>query len=186
VAMISIPVSSDVGKLFRGLDVPGNRDPSDHITMFYFDKELPIKKLVKAVSIIYEVLLEQEPFSVCTKKVKSFPKGKDGYPIIVEIDSKELVKLRNKMAKALDANKIRYSKKFPVYSPHLTLSYSKEDIKSFDLDVSWLVNEIKLYGGDRYRERLLVSFPLIIKSMEKKAAYANMLADIWINEINRV
>lgn len=181
-AMLAIKVSESESRIFRGIDVPGDRDESDHITLFYFGDNIPIKSLAKVMSLVLEITEKFKPFHVETNKITTFSKGNKGYPIIADINSDDLQKLRKKIKKVFDENKVSYSNKFPTYKPHITLSYSKEKIDDLKINkCKWVVSEIALYGGDSDVERVYVSFPFG-GSIKKHAEYINYLTELWIEK----
>ncbi len=160
--MICLKVPDDISKLFQNIEVPGKRDPSDHITMFYMGDEMSPNTIAKVCKVLPDVLEQTEPFDVVIKKITCFPGGDDGVPIKADIISKELEALRSKMAKVLDKNKISYSKKFPKFNPHLTLSYNNEEIKNIKLPtpIRWTVSNVFLWGGSISKNGINVDFPL--------------------------
>ena len=183
-SMIATPVSSDVGRLFSGLDIPGSRDPSDHITMIHMGDELPIKNILKILPVILAITEKQVPFTVSCSEIICFPEGKHGFPIVGKIESKELVTLQKKIKKHLEMQKIKFSDTYPIYRPHITLSYSPDKIDDFKISkTEWQVNEICLYCGDSDNEKLYVSFLFNVKRLKKSAAYVNDFVKIWSNKI---
>lgn len=177
-AMIAIPVTHDIGRLFESLDVEGDRRPSDHITVFYLGDDLPIKKIVKIIPVIFEITSKMKPFKVSTNVITTFDEGKHGYPVIAKLQSKELEKLRNDLKKAFDDNKIKYDIKFKEFKPHLTLSYSPEKIKDIKFPkIEFLISQISIFGGDEVDEKVFINFPFSL-GIKKKAAYIDQLTDI--------
>ncbi|NJO18733.1 MAG: 2'-5' RNA ligase family protein [Thioploca sp.] len=174
-AMISLQIPNDIGRMFKEIDIPGKRDATDHITLFYLGDEIDIKKVIKIIPVIFEAVNGMGPFSVSCNKITTFPMGKNGYPVIGEIKSPELIKLRNKLKKLFDKNKIKYDNKFPEYKPHLTLSYSEDEVDDIKLkNFDWKVSSISLYGGDVSDTRLFVNFPFSLEIKKK----AELIADI--------
>lgn len=137
-AMIAVPVPREIGRLFRSIEVPGERDPSDHITMFYLGDNLSVDKLVRIIPVVFKVAESLEPFLVTCRKITTFPKnddrhssdGTNGYPVIAPVESKQLHELRTKIKRAFDSKGIDYNNKYPDYQPHVTLSYSKKKPKN--------------------------------------------------------
>lgn len=72
-AMLAAPISRDISTLFNALNIGGNRDPSDHITMFYFDDDVSIKKLCKIIGLVYDITNELKPFEASSSEIISFP-----------------------------------------------------------------------------------------------------------------
>lgn len=184
-SMIAVPISDNISRMFREIKVSGVRDPSDHITMFYMGDEFPINKIIKSIEPIFEITKSQKPFLVSCEEIISFPEGKKGFPVVGKIESDELKKLRNKIKKALDKNKIEYDNKFPKYNPHITLSYSEEE-QSFKIPkIEFLINEIAFFGGDEDKERIYISFPLSLNKIKKSAEYIELLTDSF-RRISRI
>ena len=110
--------------------------------------------------------------------VKSFGNGDDGYPIIVPVESDELFEFRKKLAKKLDDNNVKYSKKWPEYKPHITLSYSKKEFEGHKLKskISFHADEVVLYSGDSMDENdIIVSLSLKNKKASYLESYSNVL-----------
>ena len=170
-SMIAIPISQDVSRLFREIEVDGARDPSDHITMFYLGDDVKLDTIVDIIPILYECSSEMSPFEATCSRITTFPKGNNGYPVIAEIKSDKLVDLRNKIKKMFDKNKIEYDDKFPDYKPHITLAYSKKKPKNIKIPskFKWSINQMALYGGNEADSRIFVNFPFTF-GVEKKAA----------------
>lgn len=164
-AFIGIKVAHEVGRLFRNLDVPGEAVPENdyHITLVCFEDSLPIKEVCKALTATLEVMEEQEPFSVKSDHITCFPKREDNpCPIIAKFESKELLKLNEKLKKALDDADVEYMKTFKDYKPHMTLAYADEEIEDIKIEptAEFFVYEITLWAGDYGDDRLVVTFPL--------------------------
>lgn len=178
-AMLAAPISRDISTLFNALNIDGNRDPSDHITMFYFDDDVSIKKLCKIIGLVYDITNELKPFEASSSEIISFPENKHGeYPIVAKVKSSKLMSLRENIAKVFDDNKIKYSKKFPEYKPHLTVSYSEEKVNMKFDPIKWSINSIALYGGDNGEEKLFVSFPFNL-NIKKSSEYINYISTIY-------
>lgn len=159
-AMIAVQISSDISRLLKDVDVECERDNSDHITMFYFEDDLSIKKVCKMLPLIFDITSNHKPFEASLSKISAFPEGKHGYPIIAEVQSKELHELREQIAKAFDKANIKYDQKFPEYLPHITLGYSEEKLKTIKLPkFKFSITNISLYYGDISDTKLFINFP---------------------------
>jgi 2'-5' RNA ligase len=171
-SMIAVPISEDISNLFRALEVPGDKDFSDHITLFYLGDSINIKTVNKVIPIIFDYLDNLSPFEIEASEISCFPPSKEGiYPIILNIDSNKLKKIRKDLSELFNKAKIDYDKKFKIFKPHLTLSFSEQEIKSFKIKkVSWQVNRISLYCGDNGKSKIYVEFPLDLKTPIAKAA----------------
>lgn len=183
-AMLAIPISDDISRLFRALKFEeiGKPDVADHITLFYFGDNFSLNNIIKATKAIYEITSEQNPFKISTNKIVQFSEGKYGFPLVAEINSKDLEKFREEIKKKFDKAKVKYNTKFKDFKPHLTLGYTTEKIKDIKFDkIEFSVNEIALYGGDEYKENIFVSFPFCL-GMKKSSNYLNQLSRKFLYE----
>lgn len=96
------------------------------------------------------------------KKINCFPAGDDGGPIKGEVDSEELKSLRQELATFLDENDIDFSKKFPDFNPHITLSYADEEIaeKTLSKPIEWVISELILWPAKFGDQGMTVHLPL--------------------------
>ncbi len=159
--MIGLQVPEEAVRNLLKLSVPGKKVSEDsyHITMFYFEKDLNIDNILKVTKCLYESVRSLDSFSIKGAKVINFPKGEDGYPIVVKVESEDLLELRKKIAKKLGGLDIKYSKKFPEYKPHITLSYSPKEAEEKSVSIKWKASEITLWGGNHHEEQLMVDVP---------------------------
>lgn len=180
-AMIAIPIDNSFSSLLQRVDVPGNRDFSDHCTLIYFEDEMPIKKIAKIIPLIHEVTEKMVPFNIKSTTITAFDKGKYGYPIIAKLESKELADLEKNIKKIFDKNKIKYSTKYKEFKPHITMSYSDVNLeKDIKFDKALLqVNSVGLYGDDN---NIYVNFPFSL-GIKKKAIYLNKMAEYFKNNV---
>lgn len=167
--MIGIKAPPEVADKLSEVSVIGKKLSKEelHITMFYFENKLDIKDIFKIVKVIHESIKNAQCVKIKCSEVSTFPKGPDGVPVIVPIQSEDLLSLRNKIANKFDDSKIKYSKRWPEYNPHLTLSYSSKGMenKKLDKNISWKANEIFFWTGEMIND-IYVSLPL---RTEKKA-----------------
>lgn len=161
-AMLAINVPTNISNILQEIDLPGNivrKDASDHITLFYMEK-FDIDDILKIIPIVYEVVGKIKSFNIGIDSYSSFPEGKYGFPIICKVKNKDLIKMRNKIKKALDDNDIKYSTKFKEFIPHLTISYQSKECKNKKIDeIIWPVKNIALYCGDSNNQTLYIEFP---------------------------
>ena len=178
-AMIAIPVSDDVGALFRQVEVPGERDESDHITLFYLGDEIKLDQIIKAIKIIFNYISNIHPFNVSCKRITTFPKGEKGYPVIAKLESKELAEFRAGLAEALKSGGVAYDEKFEEFMPHVTLAYSKKKPGNITFPkVEWQINSVCLHGGDSGDERIYTKFPFSL-DISKKAGKIYRMASLY-------
>lgn len=175
-AMLAVTIQPDISRLFKEFDLDIERDPSDHITLFYFGDKLPMAKILKIIPVIFNLTENLRPFTASTSEYSSFDSD-DLYPIICPVKSKGLINLRKKICKLFDHNKIKYDKKFPDYKPHITLGYSKEKLKKTKFpEIEFTISQLALYGGDEGDTKLYVNFPFTIN----KFSNLNNLADNYL------
>lgn len=171
-AMIGLKVPEEICERLAKISVPGKKiSPEEmHITMFYFEDKLKIKDVVNIVQAMYEVTKKFDAIPIKGNVISTFKKGDDGVPVIVSILSEDLIDIRKKMAKKFDDADIKYSKKWPEFKPHLTLSYSPKEMedKKLEKNISWKASEVVLWAGDWHSDPgILVSMPL---HLSKKAS----------------
>jgi 2'-5' RNA ligase len=168
-AFLGIRIPHEYGRLLSSIDVPGQKiSTSDlHITLLCFKDNLEISEIAKTLEVTYNVVSKFKPFLIKTDAISCFPKYEDNpVAIMALVDSDEIHKLHDQLKKEFDENNLSYNKTFKKYIPHITLSYSKEEIKKFTIDkFEFCISEIVLWGGDHGDDRVFVTFPL--KSPEK-------------------
>lgn len=172
-AFLGIKVPDHVWGALQKVRVPGKKEHPEeyHATMFYLGKQVPIENLTHMIEVAHDVLAKAKPFSVKLDHVTNFPSGKDGFPIICPVESAGLMKLRQEMKEAFDAEGVEYANNFPQYSPHVTLSYSDSALEE-RLEfrpLKWKADRIVLWGGDSGEDRMVVEFPLF--STASKTAF---------------
>ena len=162
-AALMLTVPPDTQRVLRELGVPGKPCPQiDHITVLMLGDEVSIEQLAEMMPVIYEACQNQKPFTVSTSQISSFPAGDDGVPVIAKIESPELMKFQASLKKELDTAQFDLEDKWPVYKPHVTLSYcghEKVPNKPFP-KLQWGVTSLTLWGADEGQGRLVIQFPL--------------------------
>jgi 2'-5' RNA ligase len=183
-AMIAIPISPDVSRLFREIDIDGHRDPSDHITLFYLGDDISIDTILDIIPIIHKVVEDLRPFEATVGKITSFPKGEDKkeYPIIAEVKSEKLMEIREKIRKMLDKNKVEYSDDYDEFRPHITLSFNKKRQKNLRLPTKakFMITQIALFGGDEADSEIFVNFPFSLGVEKKSSDSIVELAEVFL------
>lgn len=162
-ALVGIKIPKEICAELSKLKVPGKKEDTNelHITLFYFSGVLKLDTLIDVIESIVDCTKDQKDFKLKCSKITSFPKGPDGVPIICPVKSDTLIDLRAQIAKKLDKNKLEYSKRFPDYKPHLTLSYAAEEMEDKKIEpIEWKVNEICIWTGEEYKEGMKLSIPL--------------------------
>lgn len=184
-AFLGIQIPLEIGRLFKNLEFPGEKESSSeyHITILCFEENWAIENVSAALEATYKVVKDVKPFLVKTNKISSFPKFKDKpIPIILPIESKPLHDLKNKLSKSFDQNNIDFKKNFKDYKPHITLAYydSNKQIKDITIDpVEFSVNEIVLWAGDHGDDRLFITFPLQAPEQEKRSTFLLQKAEMF-------
>lgn len=163
-AFIGIKINPHVSKILNKIDIPGEKEDTSqfHITLLCFEDNFPIEEISKAIEASYDVISKIKPFTIEIDEICCFPKRSDNpCPIIATIESKDLQEIHDKLAKEFDKYKVDYSKVHKDYKPHITLSYSDEEIEKFKIDkIEFEVYEIVLWGGDNGEDRVFITFPL--------------------------
>ena len=181
-AFLGIRVPHECGRLLSQIEVDGDKTSTSdlHITLLHFGDEWPISEISKSLEATYKIVSDVKPFRVKMNRVSHFSKGEGGkYPIISRVESKELHKVREALAKEFDKKKIEYSKNFKDYKPHVTLAYIDDEPNDFDFDaVEFVVQEIVLWGGDHGDDRIFVTFSLAGPEANKNALLVQK-ADIF-------
>lgn len=171
-AFIGLAVPHETSRLFSEIEVDGDKTPIGefHITMMYLGSEVGIDALAEAIKATFAVTSETKPFTVRTSRVTCFPKNEDGVPIICRVDSDALHELRERLVASFDSLGVEFNRKFPIYKPHVTLSYAEDEIEEFTIPtLEWGAHELVLWGGDEGDRKLIVKFPF---SLANKTATA--------------
>lgn len=172
-AFLGIRVPHETGRLLNQIDVPGEKISTSemHITLLHFQSEWPISELSKSIEATFDVVSKFHPFLVTINKITSFSKNPEGkVPVIGKVESDDLMKFREKLAKNFDDHEIDFSKNFKDFKPHVTLSYAEDKPKDEKIHpVEFVVSEIVLWGGDHGDDRIFVTFPLAGPSLDKNA-----------------
>lgn len=169
-AFIGLAVPHPTARLLSEIDVDGDKVEvnSSHITIMYLGKDVEIDALADAMKAAYAVTSQTKPFSVRTSRVTCFPKNDDGVPIIARVDSDALHELRKRLEASFTSREVFFNQKYPIYKPHVTLSYAENEIEEFAIPtLEWGAHELVLWGGDEGDRKLIVTFPF---SMSDKTA----------------
>jgi hypothetical protein len=147
---IGFKVPKATSRILRQIDIPGVREDEDtlHTTLIYMGHSTSLASFCRAIRIAFDVVSSTEPFILSTHKVISFPKGDDGVPIVCKVESEPLHEFHTKITKALDEADVKYSNKYPVYKPHVCLSYADKPIPDKPIhSIEWGAHELKLWLG---------------------------------------
>lgn len=161
-AFIGLKVPDPVAEALTALDAPGKKLSAEekHITLFYVGKKTPLREALHAAAVCTVFARMRAPFQVgCARRV-CFPENPDdGVPVIARVVSPALHAFRAKLAQAFDRHGVQYSKKYPDYKPHVTLSYSDAPCEEMPFEpVVWTVDRFILWAGDDMDEGLSMQF----------------------------
>ncbi len=163
-AFIGIKIPKAVANDLSRIKVPGDHISTDemHITLLFLGDDVSMPSVLKAVTACYMMTKRWAPFRVGIRHATCFPGSPDGKtPIIASVLSLELHRLQAALRKSLDFMKLDYSKKFPDFKPHVTLSYSDQPIPIIQISpIVWKVGELVIWGGDEGSERIAITLPL--------------------------
>lgn len=176
-AFIGLKVPHEAARLLRGVDVPGDRlSTSDmHVTVLYLGHGVPVVEVAKAMCAAHQVTSRTAPFLCGIRDVSSFPGGEDGIPVICPVHSPGLHVLNAALRAEFDRLCIRYSKKWPEYKPHVTLSYvtGPDAPRAYSSDLpgplTWTASDMVIWGGDEGDEVLSVTMPFVLGPVERAA-----------------
>jgi len=176
-AFIGLKVPDDASRLLAGVEVPGERHSASdmHVTILFLGQDLPITEVAKAMCAAFQVTSRTRPFVCGVKDVSSFPRGADGLPVICPVVSPGLMVLNAALRAEFDRLGLGYSKKYPEYKPHVTLSYDRvpggPDSYSAPLPgpLTWTASDMVIWGGNEADEILSVNLPFVLGPIERAA-----------------
>lgn len=179
-AFLGLTVPAPTARLLSEIDISQWGDPEPpgkfHITMLYIGKDIDIARIGSMIEPIFSVTSQTRPFTVATSHATTFPPNPDdGTPIIARVQSNELHTLRAAIVGAFTSAGIEFSNKYPDYTPHVTLGYSKDPEVSGLIDIDfptleWGAAELTLWGGDSGDNRIIITFPFSL-AMTKQAVH---------------
>lgn len=190
-AMIAIRVPEETAKMLEQMaaSIPGdNQSTSDmHITLVSLGDGIPVETLAKAMEACHSVTSKTSPFSLEVREISSFDPGNNGTPIILPVESKELIELQSKILEALNEFGVEYSKKWPEFKPHVTLSYV-EGMKgevSLPHPIRWGAFEVEIFGADHGSGGMSITLPLEMPNTELKlrkiaASIIKQTRPVWV------
>ena len=163
-AFIGVKVPADAAASLARIKVPGEPVPPEemHVTLLYLGKNVPIPDVLQATMACYMMTKRWTPFRATSRRVTCFSQSEEGeVPVVARVLCPELHRLHMALRKSLDFMEIEYSKKYPEYKPHITLSYSKKPMPDVKIpSVAWEIGELVIWGGDDGTERIAVTLPL--------------------------
>lgn len=162
-AIIALEVPNGVAQYLSRLGVPGQVTPNEemHVTIVQMDCDLTTVDAATVVGIVKDATENVRAFSVVLDHVDCFPANDNGVPIICPVKSDGLHVLHDIVAEALDARGIEYSKRFPTYRPHVTVSWSQEAVEPMSLvrPIEWTASHVAMWPYGRGAEQA-VKYPL--------------------------
>lgn len=173
-AMIAIRVPHDTARMLEKLagSVSGDSQTASemHVTLIYLGDDVSIGTLSKVMLACNSVTSKTTPFSLSVDKIDSFEPGKNGTPVILPIVSNELHALHKAVSEALDAAEVEYSKKWPEFKPHVTLSYvdGMKGSGFFPSPITWGAFELSIYGDNHGDGGISIAMPFELPSIELK------------------
>jgi 2'-5' RNA ligase len=176
-AFIGIKIAEDISRLFRHLEIPGDKVPENeqHVTIVCFEDDWKIKDICKAMEAAYEALEDVKPFKIKTSKITCFPRFEDNpVPIIAKIESAELGDVNKKLKAAFDDADVAYNNNYKNYKPHITLAYAEEEIDDLRFaPLEFTVTEIVLWSGADGDDKAFITFPLKGIDVKKHSKLTN-------------
>lgn len=163
-SFIGIKLPYEIARQLARIEVPGvSESPATlHVTMFYLGDDVTMDDVGKAAKATFEVVSQADPLGCRVSQVDTFEGDEESVPVICPVESPDLMELHGSVSKALDAAGVEYSKKWPEYKPHVTLSYCKPDERPASREikpVEWTTAEVVLWAGDSYDDRMVVVIP---------------------------
>ncbi len=176
-AFIGFRIPAEVAVLLEGVEVPGDKHSASnlHITVLYLGEGVPIPVVAQAMVALCDVCSRTTPISVSLEEIASFPGDGKSVPVICPVDSPGLHAFNAELRAACDALQVPYSKKWPEYKPHVTLSYVndgsvKEVVGSLPGPVDFTLFEATIWGGDWGAGTVRVEVPLVLSPLQRMAA----------------
>jgi 2'-5' RNA ligase len=178
-AFIGLRVPADAARILESHEVPGERlSASDmHVTILYLGKNVPVIDLAKAMVAAYGVATRTSPLSLVVDRVTNFPVGNDGWPLICRIESPELQSLNADLKAEFTRLGLPFNNKWPIYAPHITMSYLKDQQPAdliFDSPLPgplpFVVHELTIWGGDDGDGRVHINIPFVLSPIQRMAS----------------
>lgn len=163
-AFIGLKVPAEIVSILDKWAVPGERTPHDeyHVTVLFLGDSVPITEVGRAALVAYSVASKVAPFVCSLGGYTTFPPDPKGRtPVIAPVASSGLHAVHAQLKAAFDAAGIEYSKRFPEYKPHTTLSYADGEVPDGPSrgPLVWTAPDLVLWGGDDGEDRIVVKFP---------------------------
>jgi 2'-5' RNA ligase len=165
-AILCLKVPQSIARSLSAINVPGEPVPTDekHITLLNFGDDMPIDAIGKTVIAVARATEQIGPFNVELNGYGTpFGSSDNGVPVICPVEGRELHDLHAVLSNALTEAGVEFSRKFPEYKPHVTLSWAEEEVQdgTFRTPISWTVTDVVLWCGDHGEERMHTVFDLL-------------------------
>lgn len=158
-AYISFMVPPEAAIELSKLYTEGDLSPPEdmHVTLAFLSKSTSPSQVLRAIAACQVVASTSAPIPMHAALLTSFPPNPDhreGVPVVVRVVSDALFSFRARLCTELDKFGVEYSRRFPEYKPHVTLSHGPERVPPQKVGpVSWVSSQIMVWGGeDHYKE----------------------------------
>jgi 2'-5' RNA ligase len=159
-AYISFMVPPEAAAELASLYTVGDLTPPEdmHVTLAFLSKNTPPSQVMRAIAACQVVAATSAPVLMHAALLTAFPPNPDhreGVPVIVRVISDALFSFRARLVAELEKFGVEYSKKFPEYKPHVTLSHSSERPEPQKVGpVSWTSDTVMVWGGEDHHKGL--------------------------------
>lgn len=161
-AYISFMVPPEAAAELSKLYTEGDLSPPEemHVTLAFLSKSTPPSQVLRAIAACQVVASTSAPILMHAALLTSFPPNpdhRDGVPVIVRVVSDALHSFQARLLAELDKFGVEYSKKFPEYKPHVTLSHTHSSERPTPMKVgpvSWTSDTVMVWGGEDHHKGL--------------------------------
>lgn len=164
--MVPPEAASKLSKLYALGDVSPPEDM--HVTLAFLSKSTPPSQVVRAIAACHVAASASAPILMHAALLTSFPPNPDhreGVPVIVRVVSDALHSFQARLLAELDRFGVEYSKKFPEYKPHVTLSHGPERPGPKKVGpVSWTSDQVMVWGGEDHHKGIWAGVELTGRS----------------------
>lgn len=142
--------ASELSRLYTVGDLTAPEDM--HVTLAFLSKQTPPSQVLRAIAACHVVASTTAPVLMHAALLTSFPPNpeyREGVPVIVRVVSDALHSFRARLVAELEKFGVEYSRKFPEYKPHVTLSHGPEKVEPRKVGpVSWTGSHVMVWGGE--------------------------------------
>lgn len=154
--MVPPEAAVELAKLYPEGDLTAPEDM--HVTLAFLSRGTPPSQVLRAIAACHVVASTSAPVLMHAALLTSFPPNpehREGIPVIVRMVSDALFSFRARLVAELDKFGVEYSKKFPEYKPHVTLSHSHSSERPTPRKVgpvSWTSSQLMVWGGEDHHK----------------------------------